>query len=350
MTTQQPVSRRNFVRQACCAGIGATGMLSALGQLKAIGAVSADAVRSRAAAAAAEFKALVCLFLSGGNDGTNVLIPFDTASYDDYARLRSVVAIPRNGLLPISPRTYADGKSYALNPNLPGLKSLFDQGKLAFLGNVGTLLRPTSLADYRAGVALPYQLYSHLDQQVQWQSSLPDQASFKTGCGGRLAEVVNELNTNPTISMSLALDAENYCGVGKEILPYRINSGGVEMLSSFNQSGLRGSHYATIKQMLANSPEHVMAAAFNDATSSAIGQSELLSAALQRAPSLRTQFPSNYTAARLSMVARMIAIAPTLGLNRQIFFINVGGFDNHAVQVNAHANLMVELNGAISAL
>lgn len=165
-------------------------MLSALTQLKAIGAVSADAARSRAAATVADFKALVCIYLSGGNDGTNVLIPYDATSYADYARSRSVVAVDRATLLPIVPNSYSDGRSYALNPNVRKLKALFDQGKVAFLGNVGTLVRPTTLSDYNAGIALPNQLYSHLDQTVQWQSSLPDQPNFKTGWGGRMADVV----------------------------------------------------------------------------------------------------------------------------------------------------------------
>src|SRR5262245_16271202 len=125
-------TRRDFVRQACCAAVGTTGLLSALGQLRVLGAVAADGLeRQRAAAVPADYKALVCLFLQGGNDATNLLIPTDTASYTAYAKARAEVTVAQSGLLPITPKKYSDGRAWAMHGSLPGLRDLFASGRLA---------------------------------------------------------------------------------------------------------------------------------------------------------------------------------------------------------------------------
>jgi len=342
-------NRREFIRQSCCAAVGTTGMLSAIAQLKAIGAVSADAVRPSSSQLVTDFKALVCIFLSGGNDGTNVIIPYDTASYNSYLQSRSVVALNKTDLLSIKPKTYSDGKSYALTPNMLELKTLFDQGNLAFIGNVGTLVKPTTLSDYIAGTALPNQLYSHLDQTVQWQSSLPDQPVFKTGWGGRLADLLDSLNADHTISMSLALDGGDYFGIGNNVIPYRINSGGVETLNGFYGNGMSSIRYSAIKQMFGSKPDNLIANNFNDTTKTAIDESEFLLNLLNNAPTLKTTFPNSYTASKLKMVATMASLAPSLGLNRQIFFISVGGFDTHTQQMASQPNLIKEVSEAMNA-
>ncbi len=149
--------------------------------------------------------------------------------------------------------------------------------------------------------------------------------------------------------MSLSLDGANYFGVGKDIVPYRVNAGGIEMITGFNQSQLSGVRYGVIKQMLANTPEQALPAVFNQTTSAAIETSELLSAALQRAPALRTSFPNSRSGNALKMVATMTALAPSLGLNRQVFFIEAGGYDHHNAQVTAHANALDDVSSAMAA-
>ena len=161
-----------------------------------------------------DYKALVCLFLYGGNDSNNLLVPTDNTNYNIYATDRTVLALPQNALLPISPKNYSDGRTWGLHPSLPELQAALCKGNLALLANTGTLVQPVTLAQYNAGtVALPPQLFSHANQQVQWQSSVPDQP-FTTGWGGRLADIVNALNTNPKISMSVSV-------AGPEQLPGR---------------------------------------------------------------------------------------------------------------------------------
>jgi uncharacterized protein (DUF1501 family) len=343
------LNRRSFLRQACCAAVGTTGFVSALSQLELIGALAADASSPPRAAADADFKALVCLFLNGGNDGNNVLIPYDDASYASYATDRSLLAVPRTNLLPITTRRYADGRSYALNADVAELKALYDQGRVAFLANVGTLVRPTTLADYNAGTALPLQLYSHLDQFMQWQSSLPDRPSFRTGWGGRLADLMNAMNVNNQISMSLSLGGNNYFQVGNTVMPYVVNPGGSERLAGYGQSGAAGERYAAIKRLLARQPENILGAAFSTQTREAIDDSEYLAVALRAAPVLRTVFPAGFVGSLLAGVARLIGVASTLGLKRQIFFVNVGGFDTHAAQAGAHPLLLRELSRSMNA-
>jgi uncharacterized protein (DUF1501 family) len=343
------LNRRAFLRQACCAAVGTTGILSAMSQLKLIGALAADGSEVRRAAADADYKALVCLFLNGGNDGNNVLIPYDQTSYNAYATERGGIAIPRANLLPVGLRAYSDGRSYALNNDVAEIKALYDQRKVAFLANVGTLVKPTTLAEYNAGTALPLQLYSHLDQATQWQSSLPDNPIFRSGWGGRLADLVESMNGNHQISMSISLGGANYFQVGDAVAPYVVNTGGAELMTGYNANGLAANRYAAIKRLLGAKYENILGSSFASESKSAVDDSEYLSVALKSAPTLSTVFPAYYTARMLQMVAKMISIAPAIGLKRQVFFVNIGGYDNHAVQATAHSVLLKELSAAMGA-
>ncbi|MBP7143474.1 MAG: DUF1501 domain-containing protein, partial [Opitutaceae bacterium] len=207
-------SRRKFLG-ACCAAVSATGMLSALAQLRVLGALAqpGNGPQVPGMEGAEDFKALVCLFLAGGNDANNLIIPTDATGYAAYAASRTALALPNNVALPIA-NSAGDGRAWGLHPSLSGVHSIYTQGKAAVLANVGTLLYPTTKAQYSArSVPLPPQLFSHNDQQVEWQSSVADKA-FVTGWGGRLADLTNAFNQNPTISMSITLNGQNSFQVG----------------------------------------------------------------------------------------------------------------------------------------
>lgn len=316
--------RRQFLRRACCAAVGATGFASTLAQLRVLGA----------AAAPEDYKALVCLFLSGGHDGTNAIVPVDAASYAAYARARVEVAQSQAQLLPITPRTYQDGRRYGLHRNLSGLHTLFTQGKAAVVGNVGTLLQPTTLGHYRAGTALPLQLFSHIEQATQWQSSISDRP-FETGWGGRLADLVNAFNENSRISMSITLSQTNSFQVGRRVAQFSVGPGGVPTISP-GGTAVFGPRRQAIASAVAAPQSNLLAAAFGDVTARTIDDGEFLTAALRAAPALATPFPGTATAGNLRMIARLISIASALGLKRQIFFVLVPGFDTHG---NQNANL-----------
>jgi len=341
MNTPHDLSRRRFIGQACAA-VGATGMLSALAQLRMIGALAADAAPS-------DYKALVCLFLYGGNDSNNLLVPVDNANYQLYSTDRTVLALPQDTLLPITPKTYNDGRSWGLHPSLVEVQGLFGQGQLALLANTGTLVQPVTLAQYNAGtVALPPQLFSHANQQVQWQSSVPDQP-FTTGWGGRLADIVNALNTNPKVSMSVSVAGQNSFQVGNTVSQFAVNPSGAVVLSGTSGSTLATSRAAAQQTILSQQEQNLFEAAFGGITTSAITDSVLLNSVLASAPKLATVFPTTSIGSQMNMIARMIGAAPQLGLTRQVFFASLGGFDLHSDQLGAHATLFQQLSQALSA-
>jgi len=341
MNNPTDLTRRRFIGRACSA-VGATGMLSALAQLRMIGALAADS-------APTDFKALVCLFLYGGNDSNNMLVPTDNTNYQLYATDRSVLALPQAGLLPITPKTYSDGRTWGLHPSLVEVQQLFASGNLAILANTGTLVQPVTLAQYKSGtVALPPQLFSHADQQVQWQSSIPDQP-FLTGWGGRLSDIVNSLNSNPKISMSVTVAGHNSFQVGKMVTQFAVNANGAAVLTGTSGSSLATSRYAAQQNILNLQEQNLFEAAFGGLTVTSIADTQLLNTMLASAPALKTAFPNNSISTQLKMIARMIGIAPQLGLTRQVFFASLGGFDLHSDQLPAHATLFADLSQGLNA-
>ncbi|MDO8541343.1 MAG: DUF1501 domain-containing protein [Opitutaceae bacterium] len=344
-------TRRRFLRQACCAAVGSTGMLSTLAQLRVLGAVAADSPVVRTAALGSDYKALVCLFLSGGNDGTNMIIPSDAGSYAAYAKARSLLAVNQSALLPFTPRKYSDGRSYGFHPSLPGVQRLFGEGKIAVLANVGTLVQPTTLSGYRSGQALPPQLFAHNEQSTQWQSSVPDRP-FQTGWGGRLADLMNAFNSNNQVSMSITLAFQNSFQVGNTVGQYSVSPNGVSTLSGSGatvQFANSEARISAVKDLMANSNANLLGAAFAGIHGSAIRDGDVLGGLLPTAPVLRTAFPGSSIGAQLRMVAKLISLSSALNLKRQIFFCQLGGFDTHAAQVGSHGTLLAEMSGAMAA-
>jgi len=341
MNSSHDLTRRRFIGRACAA-VGATGMLSALAQLRMIGALAADT-------APTDYKALVCLFLYGGNDSNNLLVPIDNTSYGLYSAARTVLALPQSSLLPITPKTYSDGRLWGLHPSLVEVQSLFGAGQLALLANTGTLVQPVTLPQFKAGtVALPSQLFSHADQQVQWQSSISDMP-FTTGWGGRLADIVNALNSNPKISMSVSVAGQNSFQVGNTVSQFAVNPSGAVTLSGVGTSGLTGTRYNAQQAILSMQEQNLFEAAFGGSTVSAVTDSALLNTILKAAPALTTTFPATSVGSQMQMIAKMIGAAPQLGLTRQVFFASLGGFDLHSDQLAPHATLFGQLSQALNA-
>jgi uncharacterized protein (DUF1501 family) len=355
------LSRRQFIGAASCAAVGATGLLSSLASLRLIGAVASPGngpvTPTTAAALAPDYKALVCLFLQGGNDANNLIIPYDTTGYNAYVTARSNLALPQTGLLPVSPKT-SDGRSWALHAAVPEIQSLFASGKAALLANVGTLVYPTTKAQYTANsVPLPPQLFSHSDQQVQWQNSVPDKPST-TGWGGRLADLVNAFNTNNQISMSISLAGTNYFQVGSKVAQYAVTTNGaVTFTGSTARAGTNDNiRYQAQKDLFAAAQPGLFDAAFAGISGSAITNADFLNTALTGAPALATVFPNTTVGNQLKMVARLIGASASLSLKRQVFFVQLGGWDTHAAQlINAapttgtHAALLAQISAAVNA-
>jgi uncharacterized protein (DUF1501 family) len=295
-----------------------------------------------------DYKALVCVFLFGGNDASNTLVPYSQADYNAYAAARGTLALARDTLLPITPTT-SDGRNFALHPSLGELQSLFAQKKLAVVANVGPLLAPTTRQQYLTkSVPLPPQLFSHNDQQTHWQTAWPDEVA-KTGWGGRIADAVNALNTNPQISMSVSLVGSNVYQVGSEVLPYMISSNGAPSLWYYNEAWGNPETNVT-KAMLQAPTGNVLERAYRDTFKRALDNSIKLNSVLASAPKLNTVFPDkNDLAKQLAMVAKLISVRDALGLKRQIFFVSADGFDTHGEQLPTHASLLAGVSAALNA-
>jgi uncharacterized protein (DUF1501 family) len=331
-----PSTRRQFLRG--CAAVGATSLFHTLFDLGSIAA----------AAGSGDYKALVCLFLYGGNDSNNLLIPGSGGDYAGYAAGRGVLALPQASLLPIAPAT-SDGRSWALHPSLPGLAQLFGQRKMALLGNVGPLLAPLTRDQFLNGtVAAPPQLFSHSDQQTHWQTSIPDQPP-RTGWGGRTVDLLRSLNGNAQVSMSMSVAGSNTFQVGDFVTQYQISPDGSIGLDYYDPSPQADPVSLAIRKLLQLSTGNLLVGAARDVTQRALDNNQLLQTALAGAPPLATAFPATDLGAQLQMVARLIEVRAALGLSRQVFFCAADGYDTHGDQLVTQSSLFGDLDAALAA-
>jgi uncharacterized protein (DUF1501 family) len=340
------VTRRQFLRGSVCTAVGMTSLFSTAFDLRRIAA---------AADLTGDYKALVCIFQYGGNDSNNVLIPRGTG-YNAYAAARGTLALPSASLLPITPLSGAGGGTWGLHPSLTGLRNLFNQQHMGLIANVGPLVAPVTKSEYDAGTAaLPPQLFSHSDQTVHWQTSLPDQP-VRSGWGGRVADLMQSLNTGSQISMSISLAGNNTFQVGNAVTQYQVSPGGTVGLGWYYDGNQWNHPQSTaVRSLIAQSYGNLFQRGYRDVFQRALDQDRILSAALDAAPHLTTVFPDTDLGSQLAMIARLISVREALGLRRQVFFCATGGYDTHdgqvgaTAQVGAHADLLTELDGALSA-
>ena len=241
-----------------------------------------------------------------------------------------------------------DGRSFGLHPSLGPLRDLFAGGQAALVANVGTLVVPTTRAQYRSGsVPLPLQLYSHIDQQYQWQTAIPERRST-TGWGGRLADLTNAFNENPGVSMSISVDGQNTFQVGRSTAQLNVHRNGVVQLNGSGRAA-GAVRVGALRDLLGYEHDGLMEAAFGATTRNALDSSGDLAAALESVPEPAGAFPAGRLGDQLRMIARLISIAPQFGLRRQVFFARLGGWDLHDSQMDAHAALLGELGQALKA-
>jgi len=340
MTINQ-ITRREFMRRSASLGIAGVAAPWAL-NLATLGEAAAATVNG-------DYKALVCVFLYGGNDYGNTLVPYDSASYADYARIRQTLATPRNTLdttvlSPVSALPDA-ARQMALAPQLAPLKPLFDGGKMAVLLNVGALIQPTTLAQYRAGnVPLPPKLFSHNDQQSFWQSSLPEGAT--SGWGGRIGDLF--LSSNGTSTFTCINVSGNAVFMsGQSAVQYQISTSGSIALRGVGSPlyGSPGCSAALNNLITAGNSVNLMEAEHTRIMRRALDANSQLGGL----PSLTTPFDtSNSLAMQLQMVAQLIAARSRLGAHRQVFFVSLGGFDTHDYLVAQHPGLLASVANAVS--
>lgn len=353
--TKGPSSRREFVRRV--SAIGAAGVAGAALPLAVRLAAAGEAAAQAAPASASErsldgsnedYKALVCVFLYGGNDPYNTVVPYDADSHARYFRIRSDIALPRDKLdaTVLRPRDGgAGGRVYALAPSLAPLRPLFDRGVLAVQLNVGPMVVPTTKADYIGGrVPMPPKLFSHNDQQSYWQGLAPEGAS--SGWAGRMADLFAAGNGNSTFS-NVTAGGTALLLSGRHVSAYRVSPAGstpIELL----QRDTYGSTACTdlLRTLLTRPGPHLFQQQIVATLSRSIRADAQLRAALEGV-AVRGDFGTPL-GAQLKIVARMIAARRTLGVKRQVFFVSQNGYDNHDGLNGTHPALLRELAGALA--
>ncbi|WP_375393662.1 DUF1501 domain-containing protein [uncultured Sphingomonas sp.] len=323
-------SRRAFLRRS--AQLGLAGVAAPF-------VTSLGAIGEAAAATASDYKALVCIFLYGGNDYANTLPPYDQASYNLYQAQRSNIALSRDALAAtaLSPTNSLGGRQYALAPAMASLMPVFNAGKMAAVLNVGTLVQPTTKAQYGANsVPLPPKLFSHNDQQSYFQASSPEGAT--SGWGGRIGDLFESGNGTATLTCINASGNAVYLA-GKQAIQYAIGTGGPTALIN-NATTLYGSSTAasTLRSLMTAPSGNLFADEHGKVSARALNLYSQVSGALAGAPA--ANFPlfsaANPLAAQLRIVAQMISVSQALSAKRQVFFVALGGFDMHENLAAAH--------------
>jgi uncharacterized protein (DUF1501 family) len=332
-----PHSRRDFLRLACCSAATA----SIVGGLSKFGLVSAMA-------GGTDYKALVCIFYFGGNDSNNFIVPIDTAGYTSYQAARSNLALAQGSILPLQQGSSAN---FGLHPNLPELQNLFNSQKsLAVLANVGTLVQPTTRAQYQKFQNLPQHLFSHSDQQDQWQttqlSGLPN-----AGWAGKIADKLNPaFNSGASFPPILSVAGSPIFCTGDVTRPFSMSPGSTPGVQGFDSSAAGQARFQSLQQLLTFDTGLSLVQSASSVTGQSIQEGVVLAAALKNIPAIQTVFPAkNGLASQLKQVAQVISARGALGVNRQIFFCSLGGFDTHSDQLNTQVNLYTQLSAAISA-
>ena len=337
------VSRRAFLQRASALSLAGSA---------APWAINLAAMGEAAAATAADYKALVCVFLYGGNDYGNTLIPYDNSRYALYQGMRPTLAYAQGALTPtlLTPNVALPaGLQYALAPELSPLLPLFNASRLAVMLNVGTLVQPTTKAQYTAkSVPLPPKLFSHNDQQSVWQSSAPEGAA--SGWGGRMGDLFQAGNGNATFTCVNVSGNAVYLS-GHSAVQYQVGPGGPVALNGVKNPLFGSATCSAALRTLVTAPSsHLFENEYTRVTSRSLTAGDALSTALAGGPVINTVFPAgNSLGDQLKLVARMISTASELGAKRQVFFVSLGGFDNHDGLAAVHPGLLTSVADAMSA-
>jgi uncharacterized protein (DUF1501 family) len=346
MTTQ--ASRREFLRTASRLSVAGVATPWAV-NLAAIGAAAAQT-------APTDYKALVCVFMYGGNDHSNMVVPFDNASYALYAQSRTNLALAQTALLPLATPTNPSmtGRQISLRSELQPLKTIYDAGKAAVLANVGTMVVPTTMAQYRArSVPLPPSLFSHNDQQSVWQTYNGRREGARVGWGGRMGDLLATSNQFQNFTCVSASGTAVFLS-GQASVQMQIGNSGGLAITGVSGNTLYGSTAgpATARRLMTEDRANLFEKDYNTIVKRSTEAAQTLNTALAGFPTTAapfSTFPATGLGNQMRNVARMIAARQALGARRQIFHVSIGGFDQHSGLINGHGGRMTELANAMSA-
>jgi len=342
--SSQAVGRRSFLASLGCAGLGSSTLFSSLVHLGAASSASAQSLPP-----GDDYRALVCILLAGGIDSYNLLVPTESSEYAQYRSVRADLALEPQQLLPL-PAPNLAGRSFGLHPAAPELQALYNQGDLAFLANAGTLVEPVTLSSIDAGTArLPVGLYSHSDQIAQWQTALPADRSSH-GWGGRIADLLADVNRDQRVSMSISLDGSNLFQAGLNSSAHSVetdpNAGPGGLFGYGNPDlALRS---AAVDSLLNQDYKNLFEQAYARRMRNAIDADLFFRESLEGV-SVATPFPPTRLGRGLQMVARTISARERLGVRRQTFFLIYGGWDHHDEVIANQERMLPVVSQAVGA-
>ena len=320
--------RREFLKSCC--RLGAASVAAHISHVAPISAI---------AQSLSNHKVLVCVFLFGGNDANNLIVPIDSR-YNAYKSMRGSVALAPGALL------LAGGSGYGLHPALVNMQRLYSQNQAAAVFNVGTLFQPTTRATLNS-VALPRNLYSHSDQTQQWQTSDPNGGG--TGWAGRLNDLAAGQNAGAT-PPGISVNGGNALFLsGSATRGLNFSNAGSFGLTGFGGDAAMVARLTAMQKVLTFDSGLQLVSAANGVLGDSIRSAQEINAALNSAPALPVAFPNTGLGQQLAQVAQIVSVQASLGMNRQIFFAGMGGFDNHEDLVNRQAGLLSALDGAVNA-
>lgn len=349
--------RRKFIKQSGCAAMASTSLFSTLINMRAAGAA---AMNNSAVTSSNDYKALVCIFLGGGNDSYNMLIPTSTGEYADYTTIRKEIALNNGDLLGLNSLN-TGSRTFGLHPSMPNLRNLYNAGDAAFVANVGTLIEPMTVSEFWSeSKRAPLGLLSHSDQTQQWMTALPHERSG-IGWGGRIADMINSVNSNE-LSMNISMGGTNIFQTGVENTAYSLNGyaahngedsplSGIEFYNMYPDWDVARLRTESVDNLLdrtyADIYENTYANITRDARDGWLAYQDALDNV-----QLNTSFDPIYEdyvegTRSLGWVAKMIAARETLGYKRQTFFINYDGWDHHDEVLNAQVQQLREVDHGI---
>ncbi len=350
----ESLQRREFLRRTAALGLAGTAGNLAL-SLAGIGEAAAQSAPS------GDYKALVCVFLYGGNDHDNTFVPYDTNSYASYETLRNVgdvldkrIHLPKSGLTSLSTNGLPSGRQYAVQAAMRSMATLYEAKNMGILLNVGPLVKPTTRDDYNNAKTgdLPPKLFSHNDQFSLWQSGLIEGAEGATqGWGGRLGDLFLSSDTKSSHFTCINAAGNAVFMSGQKVLPYQVTSKGAVSISSLNTStgvyGI-GDCKTALGTLLNTSPSHWMEQEWARMMKSSIDNQQIVTNSLQTTPTFTTTFGNDSLSAQLQIVARLIQARSNLAVKRQVFFVSLGGFDLHDNLIANHSGLLQKVNDAMN--
>jgi uncharacterized protein (DUF1501 family) len=335
MTFQQLRSRRDFLRLGCHT-------LSTIGAAAAFGRAGLMTARAQSSS---DYKALVCIFLFGGNDANNLLVPNDSATYANYQKIRQNLALPQGSLVAI--HDPATGAAYGLHPSFAPIAPLYSSSKrLALVANVGTLVQPVPRGSNGMpqlnSVPLPANLYSHSDQQNEWQNAVP-QGGATTGWSGRLAD---KLAGSPgsLVPPAISIGGNALQLIGESTQPSTVNTSNFGLVAPATDPASTAS-----QNMIGLSSGVTLIQAAQKSLKDSIAVAQAVNAAVAGSASLGVTFANTDIGTQLAQVAKLIQVRAALGATRQIFFCSQGGYDTHSNQLPSQVTLYSNLAAALAA-